>query len=121
MWGLIRTGGAAIGIAASVGAAGLRAETLGFPTLFNSYGVPGVIDMPTALSAPDGMLTVTFRDSRNARNRLERAAELFELSPAQVRLAGLILEGFDLPQIADRLAISPNTASSQPSRSPAGS
>ena len=62
------------------------------------------------ISIRDGMLLVSFRDSRNERARLEQAAEVFDLSPTQVRVSGLILEGCDLPQIAGRLSISPNTA-----------
>ena len=59
MWGLIRSSAAMIGIAAGLGAGGLRADSLSFPASYNSYGVPGLIDMPSALSAPDGTLGLT--------------------------------------------------------------
>ncbi len=62
------------------------------------------------ISKQDGMLLVSFRDTASEQARLEQAAELFDLSPAQTRLAGMILEGHDLAEIAARLAISPNTA-----------
>lgn len=61
------------------------------------------------VSWQDGMLMVSFRDRKNERARLEQAVELFDLSPSQARLAGLLLEGCDLPRVAERLEVSLNT------------
>ena len=68
------------------------------------------------VSTQDNMLLVSFRDRTNEQARLEQAARLFELSPAQMRVSELILEGLDLPQVADRLDISPSTAKTHLSR-----
>ena len=62
------------------------------------------------VSAQDGGLLVTFRDRNNERVRLEQAAELFELSPTQVQVAELILEGQSVQSIADRLDVTQSTA-----------
>lgn len=68
------------------------------------------------VSVNDGMLLVTFRDGRNERARLDQAAELFDLSPAQTRLATLVVEGLDLARIAETLSISHSTAKTHLSR-----
>ncbi|NKB51088.1 MAG: DUF4440 domain-containing protein [Rhizobiaceae bacterium] len=62
------------------------------------------------VTARDGMLLVTFRDTDNERSRLEEAAELYELSPTQLRVAALMLSGQALPKIAKQLGISNSTA-----------
>lgn len=62
------------------------------------------------VSAQDGMLLVTFRDRANEQTRLETAAELYGLSPAQLRVAALVLTGASLQEIADQLGISHSTA-----------
>ncbi|OEO28834.1 hypothetical protein VW23_002790 [Devosia insulae DS-56] len=41
--------------------------------------------------------------------RLEVAAAIFGLSPAQKHVAGLVVEGLSLPEVAERLAITTNT------------
>lgn len=43
-------------------------------------------------------------------HRLEVAAAVFGLSPAQKQIAGLVVEGVALPEIAERMAITSNTA-----------
>ena len=62
------------------------------------------------VSSRDGLLLVTYRDSRNERARLKEAAELFELSPGQLRVAELVLRGQSIMQVADQLEISSSTA-----------
>ena len=62
------------------------------------------------VSVQDGGLLVSFRDRNNERARLEQAAEMFELSPTQVQVAELILEGLSLQNIAGRLDVSVSTA-----------
>lgn len=68
------------------------------------------------VSAPDGMLLVTFRDRKNERTRLSEAADLFRLSPAQSRVAELVLEGRNVQQIAEKLDVSASTAKTHLSR-----
>ena len=43
MWGTIQSGSRLVGAAALVWGSAASAETLGFPALYNSYGVPGLI------------------------------------------------------------------------------
>lgn len=62
------------------------------------------------LSKQDEMLLVRFNDSQATEHQLEDAQELFALSPAQTRLAALVLEGLDMPASAKRLGVSLNTA-----------
>ena len=61
------------------------------------------------VSAQDGMLLVSFRDRKNERARLRKAADLYQLSPAQTRIAELLLEGLSLQDIAERLGIREST------------
>ncbi len=62
------------------------------------------------VSAYNGTLLVTFRDSNNERQRLKEAAELYQLSHAQVRVAELVLEGRNLQQVAEELGVAVSTA-----------
>jgi DNA-binding CsgD family transcriptional regulator len=57
-----------------------------------------------------GMLFLTFGDNRISEERLEFAAAVYGLSEAQTRVAAFIAEGLALPEIAARMAITPNTA-----------
>lgn len=57
----------------------------------------------------DGKPMVSFDNGEMLARRLERARELFGLSPAQLRLARLIVDGHDLAAAADLLAVSVNT------------
>ncbi len=68
------------------------------------------------VSMIDGKIHVSFRDLRNEAARLDHAAEVFDLSPAQVKVTALILSGHDMPQIAERLGIAANTARTHLSR-----
>jgi len=68
------------------------------------------------VSAQDGMLLVTFRDMNNAQARLKEATDLYRLSPAQVRVCELVLEGRNLQHIAEKLGISASTAKTHLSR-----
>jgi len=68
------------------------------------------------VSAYNGNLLVTFRDENNERARLTEAAEIYQLSPAQMRVAGLVLEGCSLHQVAERLGIALSTAKTHLSR-----
>ena len=45
--------------------------------------------------------------------RVELAAEIYGLSPAQIRLARLIVDGHDLAAAADALGVSVNTLRTQ--------
>jgi DNA-binding CsgD family transcriptional regulator len=42
--------------------------------------------------------------------RLDAAAAVFGLSPSQKRVAGLVVDGLSLPEIAERMEITANTA-----------
>ena len=68
------------------------------------------------VSAYNGTILVTFRDSKNERRRLKEAAELYQLSSAQVRVAELVLEGRNLQQVAEGLGVAVSTAKTHLSR-----
>ena len=57
-----------------------------------------------------GMVLVSFDDPATMQRRLSAAAIVFGLSPGQLRLAGLIVDGCDLAAAAERLGITVNTA-----------
>ncbi|MDB5528142.1 MAG: transcriptional regulator, LuxR family [Devosia sp.] len=61
----------------------------------------------------DGKTLVSFDDAQTLTRRIERAREIYGLSPAQVRLARLIVEGHDLAVAADHLSVSVNTLRTQ--------
>lgn len=60
--------------------------------------------------AEGGRVVLSMGGSGVGADRLEVAAKVFGLSPAQTRIAGLVTEGLSLPEIADRMEITANTA-----------
>lgn len=60
--------------------------------------------------ADSGKVLLDLAASGLDRHRLEAAAIVFGLSPAQTTLAGHIIDGLSLPDIAARMDITPNTA-----------
>jgi DNA-binding CsgD family transcriptional regulator len=60
--------------------------------------------------AEAGMLLFAFGEQKLDERRLGLAAWVYGLSPGQQRVAALIAEGLSLTEIAERMAISPNTA-----------
>ena len=68
------------------------------------------------VSTYNGTLLVTFRDPNNERKRLKEAAELYQLSPAQVRVAEMVLEGRNLQYVAEGLGVAVSTAKTHLSR-----
>lgn len=60
--------------------------------------------------ADAGMILFSLDDPSLAEDRLDTAAMVFELSPLQKRVAGLVAEGLALPEVAKRLGVSPSTA-----------
>jgi DNA-binding CsgD family transcriptional regulator len=60
--------------------------------------------------AEGGQIVVSLHVSGIDEDRLEVAAGIFGLSPAQKQIAGLVVEGHSLPEIAERMAVSANTA-----------
>ena len=63
--------------------------------------------------AEDGKVLVSFDDARMVARRIETAAGVYCLSPAQVRLARLIVDGLDLAAASDLLGVSINTLRTQ--------
>jgi len=61
----------------------------------------------------DGKALVSFDDTETVARRLDAAREVYRLSPAQVRLARLIVDGHDLAVAADLLAVRKNTLRTQ--------
>lgn len=61
----------------------------------------------------DGKALVSFDDAETVARRIARAEEVYRLSPAQVRLARLIVDGHDLAGAAALLAVSVNTLRTQ--------
>jgi DNA-binding CsgD family transcriptional regulator len=61
----------------------------------------------------DGKALVSFDDAATVARRITGAQEVYGLSPAQVRLARLIVDGHDLAAAADLLAVSINTLRTQ--------
>lgn len=61
----------------------------------------------------DGKVLVSFDDAETVARRIDGAQEIYGLSPAQVRLARLIVDGHDLAGAADLLAVSVNTLRTQ--------
>jgi DNA-binding CsgD family transcriptional regulator len=59
--------------------------------------------------AEGGQIIVCLHVSGIDKERLEVAAAIFGLSPAQKQIAGLVVEGLSLPEVAERLAITTNT------------
>jgi DNA-binding CsgD family transcriptional regulator len=63
--------------------------------------------------AEDGKVLVSFDDARMVARRIEAAARIYCLSPAQLRLAQLIVDGQDLAAASDLLGVSINTLRTQ--------
>jgi DNA-binding CsgD family transcriptional regulator len=61
----------------------------------------------------DSKVLVSFDDAQMVARRIGIAAEVFCLSPAQVRLARLIVDGHDLAAASDLLGVSINTLRTQ--------
>ena len=89
----------------------------------------GALRHPFVLKAPDGtcecvcwmttsplalgQVTLAISDSGASRRRLQNAALLYRLSPAQTRLAEMIVTGHDLVTAAEQLGVTVNTARTQ--------
>ena len=65
------------------------------------------------ITAEQERVLITFDDNFMLRNRLEKAAATFALSPAQLALAERLASGHDLASAASDLAISVNTVRTQ--------
>ncbi|NTG73394.1 LuxR family transcriptional regulator [Agrobacterium rhizogenes] len=61
----------------------------------------------------DGKALVSFDDAETVARRIDGAREIYGLSPAQVKLARLIVDGHDLAEAAGLLAVSVNTLRTQ--------
>ena len=61
----------------------------------------------------DGRALVSFDDAETVARRIASAREVFGLSPAQTRLARLIVDGQDLAAASDHLGVSVNTVRTQ--------
>lgn len=79
--------------------------------------LPIVIDagagLPTRVwwvVADEGLISFSFGTHAASQDRLEMAAHIFDLSPTQTTLAGLLAEGLPLPEIAERMGVTHNTA-----------
>jgi len=68
------------------------------------------------VSTYNGTLLVTLRDPNNEHERLKEAAAVYQLSPAQVRVAELVIEGRNLQQVAEGLGVAVSTAKTHLSR-----
>jgi DNA-binding CsgD family transcriptional regulator len=69
--------------------------------------------LPTSIYwiiADGGMVLFSFGEQRANERRLDLAARIYRLSPAQRKLAGHVAEGMTLGQIAARMSITENTA-----------
>jgi len=63
--------------------------------------------------ADGGLVLVSFNDQQSTEQRLAAAAVLYHITPAQMRLAGMIVGGNSLVEAARQLGISINTARTQ--------
>lgn len=61
----------------------------------------------------ENMYLVSFQDIEENTRRLDVAAELFELSPAQIKLASALVNGLDLQGATEELGVSINTLRTQ--------
>jgi len=61
----------------------------------------------------DGKALISFDDAETVERRIASAREVFGLSPAQTRLARLIVDGHELAAAADLLGVSVNTLRTQ--------
>ena len=62
------------------------------------------------ISKQEDMLFLRFNDAQATQHHLDKAQDLYDLSPAQTRLGLLVLQGLDMPASAQQLGISLNTA-----------
>jgi DNA-binding CsgD family transcriptional regulator len=60
--------------------------------------------------AESGMILFAFGRSNLSAERLAAAAIVYDLSPAQLQVASHVVAGLSLPDIAEAMAITPNTA-----------
>ena len=88
------------------------------PALFGA--LPIILGDPDAANhevcwivAEGGQVLVSFNDPQSTEQRLEAAAVLYHITPAQMRLAGMIVGGNSLVEAARQLGISINTARTQ--------
>lgn len=61
----------------------------------------------------DGKELVSFDDAHTIARRIDGAQDIYGLSPAQAKLARLIVDGHDLAAASERLAVSVNTVRTQ--------
>ncbi|MUZ76187.1 LuxR family transcriptional regulator [Agrobacterium vitis] len=61
----------------------------------------------------DGKTLVSFDDAEAVARRIDWARDIYSLSPAQIRLARLIVDGYDLAGAAELLGVSINTLRTQ--------
>jgi DNA-binding CsgD family transcriptional regulator len=61
----------------------------------------------------DGKALVSFDDAGMVARRIQTAARIYHLSPAQVRLAGAIVDGQDLATASELIGVSVNTLRTQ--------
>jgi DNA-binding CsgD family transcriptional regulator len=63
--------------------------------------------------ARDGQILVAFNSRHMTEERIAAAAPVYGLTPAQMRLAGLVIDGLDVVGAAQKLGVSVNTARTQ--------
>jgi DNA-binding CsgD family transcriptional regulator len=71
------------------------------------------VGLPTRVwwvSAESSLIVFTMGDSKLSQRRMDAAAAVFGLSPAQAKVAVLVAEGLSLPEIAERMGVTANTA-----------
>jgi DNA-binding CsgD family transcriptional regulator len=92
-------------------------ETVGTTYLPHNGARPIVVEagegLPTKIYwiiADSGMIQFSFAQQKLDKRRLALAAAIYGLSPAQITLAALVAEGLGLPEIAERMDVTPNTA-----------
>lgn len=94
-----------------------RASTIDNSLFSTHAALPIVLDagagQPTRIwwvIADEGQISFSFGGRPVSEDRLEMTAHIFDLSPSQKKLAGLLAEGLALPQVAERMGITHNTA-----------
>jgi DNA-binding CsgD family transcriptional regulator len=94
-----------------------RAATVDSSLFSTHVALPIVLDAgagsPTRVwwvVADEGQISFSFGNRSVSEDRLEMTAHIFDLSPAQKKLAGLLAEGLALPEVAERMGITHNTA-----------
>ena len=61
------------------------------------------------VSCESGQVNFAFGDSHTTESRLDTAALIYGLSPAQQRVGALVADGLTLNEIAERMGVTPNT------------